>query len=193
MFAAINLQHYFSELAGKSWTVIPIERDLATKLQKRALTRAEEFKAAGINHSAQPIKEIRNDRILWLDSASAETAEEKSVLESISKLQQELRDYFRISLNEFECHFSIYDPGQYYARHRDTLKNNNKRFFSFVIYLNAEWQDSDGGQIVGYDNKDVLFRVQPEAGQLLVFRSDVEHEVLPAARRRFALTGWIRQ
>jgi SM-20-related protein len=193
VFAAIHLQHYFSDLAEKSWAVIPVDQEVALNLQSSARKRAAEFKPAGISQSLQPVKEIRNDKILWLDSATAENEYEKSVLKNLILLQEELRHYFRISLNEFECHFSIYDPGQYYARHKDTLKNNNKRIFSFVLYLNPEWSEADGGQIVGYDGHEVLFRIQPLAGQLLIFKSDVEHEVLPAVRQRFALTGWMRQ
>jgi SM-20-related protein len=31
----------------------------------------------------------------------------------------------------------------------------------------------------------------PEAGRLVCFRSDlIEHEVLPATRERYSLTGW---
>ncbi len=193
MFAAIHLQHYFSELAEKSWAVIPIDQHLALSLQKSASQRSGSFRQAGISESTSPVQEIRNDKILWLDTSNSETEHEKKTLESLLILQQELRNYFRIALNEFECHFSIYDPGQFYARHKDTVKNNNKRIFSFVIYLNPEWTEADGGQIVGYDGDRILFRVQPQAGQLLIFKSEVEHEVLPATRRRFALTGWIRQ
>jgi SM-20-related protein len=193
VFAANDLHHYFSELAEKSWVVIPVDKRQVLDLQSSARKRSNEFRSAGINQSLTPVKEIRSDKILWLDSANADTDSEKSVLADLSKLQNELRDYFRIALNEFECHFSIYEPGQYYARHKDTVKQNNKRIFSFVLYLNADWAEADGGQIVGYNSEEILFRIQPLAGQLLVFKSDIEHEVLPARRQRFALTGWMRQ
>jgi len=193
VFAANDLHHYFSELAEKSWVVIPVDKSLAQDLQYSARMRLGEFKSAGINQSLTPVKEIRNDKILWLDCNNAETPSEKAALANLSNLQNELREFFRIGLNEFECHFSIYEPGQYYARHKDTLKSNNKRIFSFVLYLNTDWTEADGGQIVGYDSEEILFRIQPLAGQLLVFKSDIEHEVLAARRRRFALTGWLRQ
>lgn len=193
MFAAINLQHSFSELSEKSWAVLPIDIQLAQQLQLSAQQKASGFKAAGITQSALPVKEIRNDKILWLEANTAESAQEKMILKILTTLKQQLREFFRVSLNEFECHYSIYESGQYYARHRDTLKNNNKRIFSFVMYLNPEWKDADGGQIVGYENESILFRVQPLAGQFLIFKSDVEHEVLPTFRTRYALTGWMRQ
>jgi len=35
--------------------------------------------------------------------------------------------------------------------------------------------------------------VLPEGGKLVVFLSEsMEHEVLPASRERFSLTGWLR-
>ncbi|MGZ3690372.1 MAG: 2OG-Fe(II) oxygenase, partial [Pseudobdellovibrio sp.] len=38
-----------------------------------------------------------------------------------------------------------------------------------------------------------LFKLNPEIGQMLIFKSEVEHEVVPAHKTRYALTGWMRK
>ena len=64
---------------------------------------------------------------------------------------------------------------------------------SVVLYLNEGWTDADGGQLrlhLAGGPRDVL----PELGTFVIFRSDtVPHEVLPAARPRYSLTGWYRR
>ena len=62
-----------------------------------------------------------------------------------------------------------------------------------MLYLNEDWKESDGGHLIGYDQDKVIFRVKPELGQMILFRSDLEHEVMPTQRGRFSLTGWFRK
>jgi SM-20-related protein len=192
VFAAMNLQHYFSELTDQSWCLLPVHPHFAERLLQTAKTKESQFKKAGINESPAVMNTIRSDKIFWLDPENDLADCEKNVLQHFSYLQEELKNYFRVPIKEFECHYSIYEPGQFYARHRDTLKSNNKRVFSFVMYLNPAWNEEDGGQIIGYDGEKVLFRIHPVSGQVLLFRSDLEHEVIPVNRTRYALTGWMR-
>jgi SM-20-related protein len=192
VFAAINLQHYFSDLTNASWSIIPVELKITEELLQTAKKKESLFKKAGINHTESQVSRIRSDQIYWLDTKNELDTCERRALKDLTYLQEELKNYFRAPVKEFECHYSIYEKGQFYARHRDTLKVNNKRIFSFVLYLNPSWSEADGGQIVGYENDRVLFKVQPLAGQLLLFKSELEHEVLPVQRTRYALTGWMR-
>ncbi|HMX26231.1 MAG TPA: 2OG-Fe(II) oxygenase, partial [Blastocatellia bacterium] len=64
---------------------------------------------------------------------------------------------------------------------------------SCTLYLNDNWQAEAGGQLRLYlpeGSVDVL----PEAGTCALFRSDIFfHEVLPATKTRFSLTGWFRR
>ena len=73
----------------------------------------------------------------------------------------------------------------------DQFKKDDHRKLSVICYLNHDWKDECGGQLRMYlpdGNREVL----PVAGRLVCFRSDqIEHEVLPATRDRFSLTGWI--
>ncbi len=66
---------------------------------------------------------------------------------------------------------------------------------SIVTYLNDDWQDSDGGELIIYteDGDNIAERVYPRAGTVVVFLSEVfAHEVLPATRDRYSIAGWFR-
>lgn len=172
---------------------MPVDQIFAAKLQNSAKTKyeAQTFNAAGVSGE---VANVRNDSTFWLDSDSESlTDTDKSVLRQLHGLSEQLKNYFRISLTEVECHYAVYEPGQFYKLHRDATQNSNKRVFSFVIYLNADWKQSDGGQLVGYENQKAVFSILPEIGQMILFKSDLEHEVLPTDRTRFALTGWLRR
>ncbi len=194
------LEKYFSQLNEQNWTLIPVDKILTSKLQDSARTKlkANQFKAAGISGLELPATEIRNDSTFWLDSQSDSLNEaDRKVLICLQELTVLLKDFFRISLTEVECHYAVYQPGQYYKRHRDSTQNDNKRVFSFVIYLNENWAPTDGGQLVGYengnDNKTAAFSILPELGNMILFKSDFEHEVLRTDRLRYSLTGWLRR
>lgn len=194
MFAANNLEPYFEKLSEKSWVLLPVQTDFIAELLTSAQKKQAQFREATITQSLKPESQLRNDRIFWLNEDPSQSSADQLALQALNQLRHELRDYFRISLTHLECHFSIYEPGQFYVRHRDTTAQDNQRIFSFVIYLNPNWADTDGGHLVGYtaDNTP-LFKIKPEAGQMILFKSDLEHEVQEAHRTRYALTGWIRR
>lgn len=193
MFPANSLEKYFSQLNEKNWTLIPVDKSFAAKLQNSAKTKfeAQEFKAAGISGE---VAGIRKDSTFWLDSDNQTLTEaDKSILDQLQLFSEQLKKFFRISLTEIECHYAVYEPGQFYKLHRDSTQNDNKRVFSFVIYLNEDWAPASGGQLVGYENQNVVFTILPEIGNMILFKSDLEHEVLPTERTRYSLTGWLRR
>ena len=196
VFPANNLEKYFTQLNEQNWTLIPVDKNVALKLQNSAKTKfeARHFKAAGISGAELQVASIRNDSTFWLDADSQSLTEaDKNVMTGLHELTGLLKNYFRISLTELECHYAVYEPGQFYKIHRDSTQNDNKRVFSFVLYLNQDWDPADGGQLVGYENQNKLFSILPEIGNMVLFKSDIEHEVLPSYRMRYSLTGWFRR
>jgi SM-20-related protein len=196
VFPANNLDKYFNDLEQQNWTLIPIDIQHAQKLLNSAKTKlySKRSRSAGITGSSEPVSALRNDRIFWLESNSTQNDEtETKTLQQLAELTESLRQYFRASLSEVECHYSVYETGHFYQKHRDITAENNRRFFSFVLYLNKDWNKSDAGELVAYQNSSVLFKVSPQLGSMILFRSDLEHEVLPTNRSRYALTGWIRK
>jgi SM-20-related protein len=196
VFPANNLQQYFDELAEQDWTLIPVDHAIALKLRKSAEDKfkAQQFKPATLNRSQTPENSIRNDSIFWLDQSSdLINTDDKEALEQIDKLTYELKEYFRTSLNSSECHYAVYEAGHFYHRHQDSTANNNKRVFSFVVYLNESWNSDNGGQLVGYSGLEKIFAIEPQMGHMILFKSELEHEVLKTHKARYSLTGWMRK
>lgn len=197
MLTAIDLEPFFTDLAEKHWAVLPTDRSLCEKLLKCAFQHDEKgrFKPAQISTAISARSEaIRNDRTYWLDADKNELESvERSTLEGLRRLTDDMKEFFRLPLREFECHYAIYEPGHYYHRHTDITNKENRRIFSFALYLNPQWQRQDGGELVAYSDTEKIFTITPEAGQLVLFKSELEHEVIKTNRTRYSLTGWIRR
>lgn len=196
MFETTDLRTHLDELSEKMWTVISCDRGQSELLLKTAQDRLQkaQFRPAALAATQKVTSQIRNDEIFWLDAKSNNLSGiESDFLDFLEKLRNELKNEMRVSLTEVECHYARYEAGHYYQKHRDTTSQNNKRVFSFVLYLNPNWKNEDGGQLMGYENEKTLFQMQPELGQLILFRSDLEHEVKPTQRDRLSLTGWFRK
>ena len=101
-----------------------------------------------------------------------------------------------LGLFTFESHFAHYAPGAFYKTHLDAFRGQANRILSVVLYLNPDWADDEGGEMVLYQETEPnqkLFTVKPELGTLAVFLSEeFPHEVLPAKRDRYSIAGWYR-
>lgn len=194
MFETNNLLQYFEKLAANGWATLPVNAHFAQELLNSAKNRFtnNEFHEAGLAKLIE--KSIRSDKIRWLDLTTPElTDTEQKMLSELEHLQKELSDFFRVRLVEFEGHYAVYQKGQAYTKHTDQKKVNNKRFFSMVVYLNENWQNTQGGKLIGYNQQDhKLFELLPQMGQAIIFRSDLVHEVSVSYRDRWSLTGWFR-
>ncbi|TDR20754.1 2OG-Fe(II) oxygenase [Marinicella litoralis] len=152
------------------------------------------FKLAGIGreNDFQTDKSIRSDRILWLDEDLLET---QQYFTWVEQLRLALNKRFFLGLFEYECMFAHYPEGAFYQKHVDAFKTGSNRKISSVLYLNKDWQNGDGGELLLYHEGDEapFMKVSPKYGTLVVFLSeDFPHEVLPAKRSRYSLTGWFR-
>lgn len=150
-----------------------------------------DFKKAGIGKQAlyQLDKSIRGDFIQWLDRSN----QNEIVLHFLDKmdlLRNNLNEMCYLGLKDFETHFAIYPENTFYKKHVDRFQQNAHRVISFVLYLNENWQVGHGGELAVYlDDKTEI--VQPLAGRLLLFRSELEHEVLMSYKKRYSITGWM--
>ena len=156
------------------------------------------FSIAGIGKKQhyQLNQEIRGDRIQWLDHHNPPPA----CLPFFDRLG-EMIQYFNRSLylgiRDMELHFAVYPVGASYKRHLDVFQHTRARKISVICYLNFEWAPEDGGQLRLYfpqeDGTEQHTDILPLAGRLVCFNSQsLEHEVLPARRRRYSITGWLR-
>ena len=92
----------------------------------------------------------------------------------------------------YEFHYAYYDEGSSYKRHLDQFKDNQKRAYSMIMYLNTNWVPSDGGQLCIY-HKDMSQIISPINGKCVFFKSsELEHEVLLNHKPRMSITGWLK-
>ena len=166
----------------------------ALRVEARRRDSAGEFHPAGVGRAKGRVErsDIRGDRIVWLDEQPACTAE-ISLAEALEGLRLSLNRTLFLGLDSFEGHYAIYPPGAFYRRHRDRFRDDDARVISCVLYLNEAWAVEDGGALrihLGQGARDIL----PVGGTLVCFASErFEHEVLPSARERLAVTGWFRR
>ncbi|HPQ95792.1 MAG: 2OG-Fe(II) oxygenase [Thiothrix sp.] len=183
----------------------PLIRTLQNRIQ--ALDNAA-FHPAGIGREQdyRHLKRVRSDRIHWLDSHDPAT---RSYFDWMEALRLGLNRTLFLGLFDYECHFAWYPQGARYQTHLDAFRGNNNRRLSTVLYLNPDWQTGDGGELVIHaplpeqavrlpglatpSATPELLRIQPLNATLVLFLSEVfPHEVLPAHKPRYSITGWFR-
>ena len=150
---------------------------------------------AGIGKkSEQHINEkIRGDVICWLDENST-VPFALSFVQKLAAFIEYLNQTCFTSINDSEFHFAYYEPGSFYKRHLDTFKSDDARKFSFVLYLNENWNATDEGNLKLYPKGQEPIDVLPIGGRAVFFRSDkLEHEVMPSPNRhRLSIAGWLK-
>jgi SM-20-related protein len=153
------------------------------------------FKKAGVGREVQHTRnaDLRRDEISWIEQSEGP---EGQWLEFSALLQQHLNRKLMLGLFSFESHFAHYAPGAFYKTHVDAFRGQANRMLSVVLYLNPNWSEDEGGEMVLYQEtepQEKLFTVKPELGTLAVFLSEeFPHEVLPAKRDRYSIAGWYR-
>lgn len=155
------------------------------------MEETDKLKKAGIGsqNDFQVKAEIRGDFIYWLDENRDK--ELHPFFELMEELTGNLKRFCYLSLSGSEFHIAKYPAGSYYHRHLDQFSERTNRQITVLIYLNKNWQNGDGGELVIYkDDKEI--KVEPIARRLLVFKSEIiEHEVLTTNVPRYSLTGWL--
>lgn len=163
-----------------------------------------EFRPAGIGRQAdfQVQASVRSDQIHWLAAASdADGAGQDAIGDFLSwmeTLRIGINRRLFLGLHDYQSHFASYATGAFYKKHRDAFsgqarRGQSARVVSTVLYLNRAWQRDDGGELVLYadDGVEVLTKIAPEFGRLVIFLSEkFPHEVLPATRERKSIAGW---
>lgn len=170
--------------------------DLAASLQQnlQRLKRDSRMIQAGIGNAIIKDKgqKIRGDRTCWLDTKSKNAAE-MEFLDTVRQFMVHLNKTCFTGLNACEFHYALYEEGTSYSRHRDQLKNDYNRKFSMISYLNDNWTEQDGGQLIVH-HEDHAQEILPTNQKAVFFQSDVlEHEVAIAHRPRMSLTGWLKR
>lgn len=144
--------------------------------------------------------DVRRDRVHWLDPESTAS---QWYFEWIDSLRLGLNRSLLLGLFDYECHLAWYSAGAFYVAHVDAFRGDDNRKVSTVLYLNDDWQPTDGGELVLYEPieaeadfdtdspRTVTRIVEPTGGTLVCFLSEeMPHEVLESYSDRFSIAGW---
>lgn len=149
--------------------------------------------SAGIGNDKdfQQDKSVRGDRIYWLDRKHNDPFE-NSFFDQMDLFVSYLNRTCYTGITGYEFHYTLYEKGRFYKKHLDQFRNNESRQYSMIMYLNAGWQEKDGGQLCIHHN-DFLQTISPNSGKGILFKSsELEHEVLITNKDRMSITGWLK-
>ncbi|REG85872.1 2OG-Fe(II) oxygenase [Marinomonas pollencensis] len=187
-----------SDLQAKGWSIQDdfFSAAFTDKLMAEVQAiQSENMLQAGVGRkqSHQLDLSARRDYIKWIDPIN-DTC--KTFLDEMEALRIVLNRQLFLGLFDFEAHFARYEDGAFYEKHLDAFKGQSNRILSTVLYLNDDWRETDGGELIIYDEYDEeveLGRFLPKKGRLAVFLSECfPHEVNVAKRTRHSIAGWFR-
>lgn len=110
-------------------------------------------------------------------------------LKSFNKLSVDIvkklypdNNYELNSLTTPEGWFTLFEEKDKICPHRDGF--NEGRVCALLIYLNEEWEDGDGGELILIDNDENSIKIEPTFGTVVVLdflniKNNLSHEVLP--------------
>jgi SM-20-related protein len=169
--------------------------DLANHLKKNLLdlNAGSLLLAAGIGNSEKLSfnGKIRSDAIYWLDKKN-ENVFENEFFDKIDAFIIYLNESCYAGITGYEFHYSLYEKGDFYLKHLDQFKNNPSRKYSMISYLNSNWVESDGGELMIHQENSNQ-KISPTQGKTVFFKSnELVHEVLVTQNTRMSITGWLK-
>ena len=148
-----------------------------------------QYKDAHLTHGER-VQDIRGDRIRWIDeSCPAGWA----YLGAIDQLGRYFNQTLYTGIRSSEAHYACYPAGFGYQWHTDNPKGRDERVISAVFYLNDDWTDADGGQITVINKQGETIQLLPQLNRLVIFDSNLRHQVEITHRQRFSIATWLRR
>lgn len=152
------------------------------------------LKPAAIGHKAGKNinSKLRSDLICWVDETEKELVD---FFDTMFDIQYILKKELFLPIKRFETQMAYYEKGSFYKRHQDRHLGTDQRLITAVFYLNERWKKTDGGELVIYksdkgENQSISF--EPLGNRLVIFLSELEHEVLITHKARKSFTTWFR-
>ncbi len=173
-----------------------ISNNLSQHLKQNLLTLHDQNQlmasGTGNNNELTHNTDVRSDLIYWLDRKH-ENEYENDFFDQIDDFVKYLNRSCFAGITGYEFHYSLYEIGSFYQKHLDQFKNNANRKYSMISYLNEDWQEKDGGELLIYQNYNNK-KVNPTQGKTVFFKSnELQHEVLVTKKRRMSVTGWLKR
>lgn len=136
------------------------------------------------------LADIRGDKIRWI---TQDFLAGSYYLQSIEKMAAWFNRTLFTGIRRSEAHYACYPPGSGYQWHTDNPIGRDDRVISAVYYLNDEWADCDGGSLTLIDHHNQPHQLLPKANRLVIFDSNLRHQVEIAHRQRFSIATWMRR
>ena len=153
--------------------------------KNRAILRPAKI-GKGVLKTLKP--QIRNDYMAWLERADISFAPVWTLLDLLLSIAR--KELF-FAVKRYETQLALYPPKHFYDRHVDRHKTFPSRILTMAFYLN-DWQPDDGGELVLYTHATEKTVVSPNSNKMILFLSELEHQVLPTNIERKSLTTWFR-
>ncbi|MDO4896555.1 MAG: 2OG-Fe(II) oxygenase [Moraxella sp.] len=148
-----------------------------------------EYRQAHLTHGERETT-IRGDSIRWIDESCPAGL---AYLGAIDEFGRYLNAMLYTGIRSSEAHYACYPSGFGYQWHSDNPKGRDERVISAVFYLNDNWTANDGGAITVVDKTDNTIQLLPQQNRLVVFDSNLLHQVEITHRTRFSIATWLRK
>ena len=173
-----------------------LSNELAKGMQQNLqdLDREKRMLPAGIGNNLVKDQEQkkRGDKIYWIDKKNKDL-NEMAFLDQVEDFIDYLNKTCYTGINSYEFHYALYEAGSQYHRHRDQFQNNQDRKYSLINYLNTNWEEEDGGELIIYQEEKTQ-KILPTMQKAVFFKSnELEHEVSVAHKPRMSITGWLKK
>ena len=136
------------------------------------------------------ISDIRGDKIRWI---TKDFFAGFYYLQSINALAALFNQSLFAGIRHSEAHYACYPVGFGYQWHSDNPVGRDERVISAVFYLNDDWTPDDGGALEIVDKHGIHHNLMPVANRLVIFDSDLQHQVQIAHRQRYSIATWMRR
>ncbi len=153
----------------------------------------KQMKKAGIGNDIiqNSDKLFRSDSIFWLDKIHNDIYENEFFV-LMDEFVKYLNETCYTGITGYEFHYTMYENGDFYKKHLDQFKNNDRRKFSLITYLNVDWKIADGGELIIYHEHSQQ-NISPNNCKSIFFKSnELAHEVLLTNKPRMSITGWLK-
>lgn len=150
-----------------------------------------DYQEAHLTHGER-VTNIRGDSTRWIDE-NANTPIGMQYLQAIENLGKFFNQTLYTGIRQTEAHYARYPAGFGYQWHSDNPQGRDERVISAVFYLNDNWGDDDGGEILVIDKQGIEQKLQPKANRLVIFDSNLRHQVEITNRERLSIATWLRR
>ncbi len=187
------IDSYVADKVGISQDFLELPLAASLKENLRSLYSGNQLREAGIGNDAGLThdKLTRSDKIYWLDPKH-EDFHENNFFKLMDLFVRHLNSTCYTGITGYEFHYALYETGSFYKKHLDQFRSNKSRAFSMIMYLNADWQQKDGGELRIYHGNHIQ-TIAPMNGTCVFFKSsELEHEVLMTNEPRLSIAGWLK-